>query len=132
MHSRLTDMLTYFFHNVESTLMSVSFKHYTVLVKNWTFFARISKEAGLDAKRLRADLIVQSHERREQDEGRVAPIILEKAERGCLLAIYRSLSRSTFQNPKTRGIAYAHLAIQAAAGGTPALRFTDSDASHTD
>jgi hypothetical protein len=42
---------------------------------------------------------------------------LETAERGCL-------SRSTFDNPKTRGISCAHSAIQAAAGGTPALRST--------
>jgi hypothetical protein len=48
-------------------------------------------------------------------KGRVAQIILETAERGCL-------SRSTFDNPKTRGISCAHLAIRAAAGGTPALR----------
>jgi len=48
-------------------------------------------------------------------EGRVAQIILETAERGCL-------SRNTFDNPKTRGISCAHLAIRAAAGGTPALR----------
>src|ERR1035437_4368674 len=48
-------------------------------------------------------------------EGRVAQIILETAERGCL-------SRSTFDNPKTRGISCAHLAIRAAAGGTPGLR----------
>jgi hypothetical protein len=39
----------------------------------------------------------------------------EAAERGCL-------SRSTFDKPKTRGISYAHSAIRAAAGGTPALR----------
>jgi hypothetical protein len=47
--------------------------------------------------------------------GRVAQIILEPAERGCP-------SRSTFDNPKTRGISCAHLAILPAAGGTPALR----------
>jgi hypothetical protein len=47
--------------------------------------------------------------------GRVAQIILETAERGCL-------SRSTFDNPKTRGISCTHLAILVAAGGTPALR----------
>src|ERR1035437_2134462 len=47
--------------------------------------------------------------------GRVAQIILKTAERGCL-------SRSTFDNPKNRGISCAHLAIRAAAGGTPALR----------
>jgi hypothetical protein len=44
------------------------------------------------------------------------------AERGCLLAIYRSLSRSTFDNPKTCKISCAHSAIRAAADGTPALR----------
>jgi hypothetical protein len=47
--------------------------------------------------------------------GHVAQISLETAERGCL-------SRSTFDNPKTRGISCAHMAILAAAGGTPALR----------
>jgi hypothetical protein len=44
-----------------------------------------------------------------------AQIILEPAERGCL-------SRSTFDSPKTLGISRVHLAILAAAGGTPALR----------
>jgi hypothetical protein len=48
-------------------------------------------------------------------KGRVAQIILEPAERGCL-------SRSTFDNPKTRGISCAHSVTQTAAGGTPALR----------
>jgi hypothetical protein len=38
-------------------------------------------------------------------------------ERGCL-------SRSTFDALKTRGISCAYLTIRAAAGGTPALRFS--------
>jgi hypothetical protein len=31
--------LAYFFHNAESTVRRASLSHYTVLVKNWTFFA---------------------------------------------------------------------------------------------
>jgi len=43
------------------------------------------------------------------------PNHLELAERGCP-------SRSTFDNYNNPGIGCAHLAILAAAGGTPALR----------
>jgi hypothetical protein len=44
--------------------------------------------------------------------GRVAQIILETAERGCL-------SRSMFDKPKTRGISCAHSAIRQLRVGHP-------------
>jgi hypothetical protein len=53
--------------------------------------------------------------RRGSPMGRVAQIVWETAEHGWL-------NRSTFDNPKTRGISCILLAILAAAGWTPALR----------
>jgi hypothetical protein len=50
--------------------------------------------------------------RRGSPMGRVAQIVWEPAERGWL-------NRSTFDNPKTRGISCILLAILAAAGGHP-------------
>src|ERR1017187_10428250 len=90
---------------------------------------QVSRLAGVDLVRMRAGLegvnvMVNSHQisafaivlrTSAFASGRVAQIILETAERGCL-------SRSTFDNPKTRGISCAHLAILAVAGGTPTLR----------
>ena len=52
-------------------------------------------------------------------KGRVAQIILETAERGWRLAIYRSLSRSTFDKPKTCGIVCAYSAIRLLRVGHP-------------
>src|SRR5208283_2766869 len=57
-----------------------------------------------------------------QCPGCVAQIILETAGCGCLLAIYRSLSRSTFDKPKNLWNFVRSFGNLAATGGTPALR----------